>query len=225
MNTDSKPSALADLLRKTTKLPHHRLDHHPLLQPLARSTLSREDYQRILLTLAWIHLPLHQHLVAAMGKFILMAPFRISPRPDWLKADLSFFGLDDDLEDNPLLDRPMRPVKSVGELVGMLYVVEGSTMGGQVIARCLQQGIGITADTGGRFFSGHAEETMRCWGEFWHFAEQHCPDKPSQLDASFAAFDLFDQFEALLTCAHRHWLDRGETLRARTVEGDAHASI
>lgn len=46
-------------------------------------------------------------------------------------------------------------VDSFGAALGVLYVLEGSTQGGRVIAPFLKQSLGVTADRGGRFFSLH----------------------------------------------------------------------
>jgi heme oxygenase len=49
--------------------------------------------------------------------------------------------------------------------LGALYVVEGSTLGGQYIARHLQETLGLTPAHGAAFFSGHGAETGRLWNE------------------------------------------------------------
>jgi heme oxygenase len=49
---------------------------------------------------------------------------------------------------------------------GCLYVLEGSTLGGQIISRHLEQSLGITRDSGGLFFRGYGEETGLRWREF-----------------------------------------------------------
>jgi heme oxygenase len=42
-------------------------------------------------------------------------------------------------------------INSLGRLVGALYVLEGSTLGGQLISRQLNQHLGLTLNTGARF--------------------------------------------------------------------------
>ena len=52
------------------------------------------------------------------------------------------------------------------EALGGLYVLEGSSLGGQVLFRQAQARLGVTASHGGRFFHGHGARTGRLWREF-----------------------------------------------------------
>jgi heme oxygenase len=62
---------------------------------------------------------------------------------------------------------------SVAELVGVLYTVEGSALGGQSIARRLRQGGFDNLPM--RFFSGHGEHADVRWHEFLAVADASCP--------------------------------------------------
>ena len=56
----------------------------------------------------------------------------------------------------------MPPLETRAQLLGAMYVLEGSTLGGQVIARKL-----AAADIAGRrFFAGRAERTGPLWKQF-----------------------------------------------------------
>lgn len=63
----------------------------------------------------------------------------------------------------PLCDDLPR-LDTLAECFGCLYVLEGSTLGGQFIIRHVQQVLGVTVETGGRFFQGYGDKT----GEMWH---------------------------------------------------------
>ncbi|GAB2784538.1 heme oxygenase [Hymenobacter luteus] len=56
----------------------------------------------------------------------------------------------------------MPPLRTRAQLLGALYVVEGSTLGGQIITRQLARA-GITART---YFTGYAEQTGARWKSF-----------------------------------------------------------
>jgi heme oxygenase (biliverdin-IX-beta and delta-forming) len=49
---------------------------------------------------------------------------------------------------------------------GCLYVMEGSTLGGQLISRHLHARLGIDPDHGGRFFHGYGARTGSMWKVF-----------------------------------------------------------
>lgn len=52
------------------------------------------------------------------------------------------------------------------ECFGCLYVLEGSTLGGQVISRHLRQTLAVTPPAGGLFFDGYGARTGSMWQHF-----------------------------------------------------------
>lgn len=52
------------------------------------------------------------------------------------------------------------------EYFGCMYVLEGATLGGQVISRHLHAKLSVTPQSGGRFFNGYGQRTGVMWGEF-----------------------------------------------------------
>jgi heme oxygenase len=52
------------------------------------------------------------------------------------------------------------------QVLGYLYVMEGSTLGGQVITKMLKNQLQITPDQGGRFFHGYGDKTKIMWNDF-----------------------------------------------------------
>lgn len=89
----------------------------------------------------------------------------------------------------PLLDNHARAF-------GSLYVVEGATLGGQLIKRHLEQHLGLTPDNGAAFFGGYGAETGPMWKRFGssltEFAEMH----GSEDEIIANARQTFDSFKA-----------------------------
>jgi len=52
------------------------------------------------------------------------------------------------------------------QVLGCLYVMEGATLGGQIITKHLQANLGLTPDSGAEFFSGYGDQTRQRWQEF-----------------------------------------------------------
>ena len=77
-------------------------------------------------------------------------------------ADLADLG---DAGPLPLCD-DLPPLNTLARQVGCLYVVEGSTLGGQHIYRHVAGPLGLTPTRGGRFFHGYGEETGPRWNAF-----------------------------------------------------------
>jgi len=55
--------------------------------------------------------------------------------------------------------------------LGYLYVMEGSTLGGQLISRHFRQTLGIELATGGAYFHGYGEQTGARWKETVQFLD------------------------------------------------------
>jgi heme oxygenase len=76
---------------------------------------------------------------------------------------------------------------------GSMYVLEGSALGGQVVARRAAAALGITADSGGAFFAGWGADTGRRWREFRETLETEIgmsmAARQRACDAAVATFD------------------------------------
>jgi heme oxygenase len=168
-------ASLEACLREATKAAHRRLDHHPLLAALPSPGLTLEGYGR---ALAALH-GAHGAIESVLAEF---APAALFPRrlPD-LESDLAVLGLDP----LPLTVAVPQPGDDAG-LLGMLYVIEGSHLGGAVIAKRLAAS--LPAGAARAFFSG-AEGGLR-WQRFRAFAQSRI--RPEGFEsAARAAGDTF----------------------------------
>ena len=78
-----------------------------------------------------------------------------------LDADAKVLGLDDGDTFNELPD-----VSSLPRAFGSIYVIEGSTLGGQVISRHLKEHLGLTPENGGSFFASYGPMVGPMWTQF-----------------------------------------------------------
>ncbi len=72
-------------------------------------------------------------------------------------------------------------VDSFAKAFGSLYVMEGATLGGQIIKRHLREHLDLTPENGGLFFNGYGEKTGEMWKKFGavitEYAEKHNEDE------------------------------------------------
>lgn len=166
-------------LREATKNLHRRLDHHPLLAPLVQPGLDQRRYGDTLLALYGVHAPLEEAIAAFFGrqhpgKF----DYASRSKTPALTADLA------ELRRVPLPTTvPIHEIGSLAESVGVLYPLEGSMLGAQVILRQLQTGSGDHLPT--RFFSCYGDQAHVRWRDFLTWADTHCP--AAQHDVAIAA--------------------------------------
>lgn len=142
-------------LREATRDAHRLLDHHPLLAALPGPALTLEGYGQ---ALAALH-GAHGAIESVLAEF---APAALFPRRlPALESDLAALGVDP----LPLTVAVPQPGDDAG-MLGMLYVIEGSNLGGAVIARRLAAS--LPAGAARAYFSG-AEGPLR-WQRFRAFA-------------------------------------------------------
>ena len=60
---------------------------------------------------------------------------------------------------------------SFASTLGAAYVLEGSTLGGQILSRHFAESLGLRSDTGAAYLNGYREETGRMWREFVQMLE------------------------------------------------------
>ena len=188
------PSTLHQQLRLATKEPHHALDHHPLMARLLAPDISRREYGDALVAMHGVIANAEATLLAYLShhpELFDYAPRRKLPA---LEADLAALG------------RPpataavtLPPIDRTGALFGMLYTLEGATLGGQFIAAKLrQQGAG---DFPMQYYTVYGAQTRSNWLAFLELAEQRCPPADYACAAA-TAVALFDAIRVHLDTSH-----------------------
>jgi heme oxygenase len=189
-------SALQQRLGEVTRVAHQRVNHHPLLRCLTRSDLTSPQYRRALQALYAINAPTELRLaeyVAAQG---VDFAYEARRRMRELAADIVFLG--------GSLPAPVWPgpqIDSVAGLIGVMYVLEGSRLGGQVVARQVAISLGLSATAGIKFMSCCGQSAAQLWAEFGVFAAVNCPETlfPVAEQAALGYFsDLLTQLDRLM---------------------------
>lgn len=90
--------------------------------------------------------------------------------PD-VRARIKLPHLERDLQQLGVVRRLVGPahvpaIRSVAAALGALYVLEGATLGGQIIARQLRRELGSAVEPCIAFFSGYGERTGPMWKRF-----------------------------------------------------------
>jgi len=188
MNPSPSPELHARL-RQATRQAHHVLDHHPLLAPLVRPGLTRLQYGHALAALHAVHEQVEAGILAFLARRPGLFDFESRRKLAALESDLTALGR------APLPAGTAFPVPdSLGALIGVLYVIEGSTLGGQVIARTLHQSSDGNLPVA--FFTYYGDQVLPRWQAFLAFAES-CPAEEIEAAAS-SAVALFQAIAAHL---------------------------
>ena len=122
--------------------------------------MTRERYRASLAALRDAHaavdraLAPHAATLAAFG-------YHVADRGKlgWLEADLAALGAASSSPGSP----PTLHLTDGADAFGAIYVMEGSTLGGQVIARHVIPALGVTPADGCRYFTGYGASTGERW--------------------------------------------------------------
>ncbi|MCB5174533.1 biliverdin-producing heme oxygenase [Microvirga lenta] len=151
---------LLERLKIETRTAHDRIE---TAIDLDRRIASRDGYRALLCRFYGFH-------VAWEGMAGDFAPdphfFRRRCKTDLLVKDLRALGMTArEISRLPRCDSLM-PLPAPAAVWGSMYVVEGSTLGGAVIARDVERRLGLNAETGCAYFRSYGRETAVMWKSF-----------------------------------------------------------
>lgn len=184
-------------LRQATHDQHVRLNHHPMLSGLLQPAYPLVRYRCLIAAYFRIYRAIEEVIMRYVenseGQFDYAARRKLS----WLAEDLNYFQ-DTSFShcNSPELRLPA--VENAGQLIGILYVIEGSTLGGRVILRALSEHHSLCGSAGARFFQGYGEQTQSNWQEFLRFAESIGICENMRRAAIQSAREIFKLFEDAL---------------------------
>ncbi|MDX2175800.1 MAG: biliverdin-producing heme oxygenase [Candidatus Sumerlaeia bacterium] len=168
------PKSVMQRLKEETWDLHMLAEKGELEQHMIRGTLPKEMYVKTLGQRYFLHKTLDELLQAhrphhpALQRVVRDSHFH-TPR---VVADLAFFGVDAaTLEPLPASKRVMDKMREVAAkdpnlLLGMQYVMEGSTNGAKFIAKALRKAYGLEGEDGTRLLDPYGESQREQWGGF-----------------------------------------------------------
>lgn len=159
---------ILDQLREQTRPAHVALEAQSLLKTLLSSRLTEREYGQLLQSMSAFYQSLESELVPATTDLLARHPdpdYRYRPRAPLLANDIRALGCD-----SPDVVHPpaaLRLDSGDAYLLGVLYVIEGSTQGGRFIARHLTHTLGLSEHSGASFFNIHRWDNS--WMAFRHW--------------------------------------------------------
>ncbi len=176
-------------LRTETRLQHEQTETVLFADKLMAGTLSQAEYEQLLV----IHYRFHQALETAVtthSDFFWGYDRETRRKTPWLLADLALIGV------------PV-PAPASGlfagwtgyQLLGAMYVAEGSTLGGRLIAKALSRTPGLAQiAAASQFFGGYGEQTGPLWKLFGIYLTGKAKGHENEIiDAAARAFGIFAQ--------------------------------
>ena len=129
---------------------------------------ARDLYMGLLLRFYGFYAPLETHLDGRSEWDELQLDYAPRKRLAALTADLVALGWSEAAIQQIIACAPLPPLESAAQIGGLMYVLEGSTLGGTMISRRLRQSLGVHPEIGGggQFFYSHGPQVGRMWRDF-----------------------------------------------------------
>ena len=197
-DVDAPP--LLQALRTGTALLHVTLEKR---LPFFSERLDADGYKRLLQAYYGFYRPMETALYGCG-----LIPEGYDPllrvKTPTLVLDLHALGLDDPTVDTLPRCTDLPAFDTPAACLGALYVLEGATLGGQVLRREMAQRLGLDAGNGGAFLNVYGAETGRRWKDFLDYLGRQPLDATARQLAVDAARSAFSGFE--------RWLESQEVL-------------
>lgn len=158
-DTSTEPQTLPVRLREASRQWHDRLE---ATSQLMTDDITRETYTQLLARFYGYYAPIERQLTGRREWQLLEVDFDSRLKTPSLAADLQALGI---AHETLPQATELPELKTAAQMMGYLYVAEGSTLGGQQIARHLKDTLDLGVDEGLRFFYGYGPGTGPRWHE------------------------------------------------------------
>lgn len=173
------PRSLCACLRLATRDAHVAIERQLRLPD---GVLTLDQYRDILRGFLGVHRPIERALLALPGWDATGVDPRPRMRTAEVEADLRALGVDPSGCPAGSVEDPL-PGKSIAEALGALYVLEGSTLGGVVVARALHDRFGGAIAGATAFLAGRGARTGPMWRSFRIALDEYGAGHPEQVAA------------------------------------------
>lgn len=184
-------------LKQATQHDHQsieaQVDLHSQLGSLA-------DYRRLLERFWGFYTPIEQRLAYSQDWASYGVDIQQRMKAPALARDLQALGLSAAALAGLPLCQVLPALDSVPRRLGCLYVLEGATLGGQIIAREARGRLGQTPERGCQFFTSYGEQVGAMWRSFQLVLVRVAVDEAAQADVIRGAHETFEAFGRWLAC-------------------------
>jgi len=172
--TASASETFLNNLRTKTSDSHKGLEALPISKSIVDPKITIEEYALYLSLMYDVVQDLEENIYPILSAVISDLSQR--NKAHLLLKDLKQIGFEK--------KQTFSPFKNTSEIspsfaMGMMYVVEGSTLGGRFILKNIQENLGFTEENGASYFSGYGNKT----GSFWKNYLNSLTDFESQNNA------------------------------------------
>ena len=158
MNSD-----ILNTLKNTTGPLHKRLEKSMnILAP----NFSTTDYLQLIKGFWGYYLPFEANLTSVAELQVCLPDIAMRSKLPGLETDLKALGLNSVTLDALPVCSALPTCTDLSTALGCLYVIEGSTLGGQILSRHFNALLNLDVENGAAFFTGYGVQTGAMWQTF-----------------------------------------------------------
>lgn len=157
------PVSILERLKSGTRARHVALESRTVL---LNKDLYHSDYSQCLQRFYGYYAPLEKRLLESPAWHEAGLIYDTRYKTAQIEQDLLALGVTQNVLTTISQCNTLPEVETTAQIFGCLYVIEGATLGGQIISKHLNASLGLTPDFGCSFFSGYGKQTGSHWKAF-----------------------------------------------------------
>ena len=189
---------ISEKLKTSTAENHRIVEESGLMAPILNRTITKESYARILKKFYGFFHPLEITINTFSELTDYLPDFSERRKSEALIDDLKKIELQHEIEFSLCNNLPT--LTHLSHAFGCLYVMEGSTLGGKMISRILNDTLNIDEASGAKFFTGYGPATGTKWNTFREALSKYSAETNDDELVVEAANDTFLKF--------KQWIDQ-----------------
>lgn len=164
-------------------------------------TADKEHYVHVLKTFYGFYAPFEQKLESIQEWKDYDFDLTKRRKAQMLVEDMKALGIsEDEIKEIPM-NSNLPQMNNLGQALGAMYVIEGATLGGQIIANKINEGLGYSVGNGASFFNSYRDNVRPMWKEFSDFINKYSDDTNITdpiVDASDETYHRFNEWLSVL---------------------------
>ncbi|WP_046215928.1 biliverdin-producing heme oxygenase [Paenibacillus wulumuqiensis] len=184
-------------LRQDTAEAHQQIENNAYAKSMMDKSMTLPEYVSYLKLFYGFLKPLEQQAVQTGLPQQLGFDMTIRGKSVLLEQDLLHLGVThEQLEQLPMCTQ-LPDLSTPARMIGCFYVIEGSTLGGQIITKQLMKFLPVEPGAGISYFNGYGQDTREQWLAFRQMILDNSASEEESLEIVHSAretFRLLDQW-------------------------------
>lgn len=185
-----QPDGIMARLKQETLAQHQQTEDEV---DLMSDDFTLADYRDLLTRFYAFYRPYEEKMRAAVKERPVGLDYGRRQNTPRIVTDLRALGMSDGEIAGLQVTDDLPRIDSAERIYGSLYVIEGSTLGGRIIARHLKEKFGLDEQSGLAFFSGYGEETGPMWKDFGRAVSEFAANGADEDEIIAAANETFEK--------------------------------